>query len=270
MPDPLRGPRRLEPVGVADRDEAALGEQGDEGVRRIVDRSRRRDLVEGRQRDLASPRDRRPGARPARSTARSAALRSARRLVRGTAPTRPSSAVSSSPAASLCDARRPGGRATGASPGRSRCSRAPARRSASASPGLSGCIAATAGQPGCGGRAGDPRAREAVAPAREGRPGDQELGAAGARLLDERGGELRVPGGVVVAADGGRDDLVLVAEDRRQAAPGTQRDRRGAGSGAGGVLAADAREELVDVVDDLHQAASWQVSRPQPSGLSAQ
>jgi len=126
------------------------------------------------------------------------------------------------------------------------------------------------GEPGLGGGAPDSRAREAVAPAREGGAGDQQLGPLRARPLDERGRELGASGGVVVAADGGRDDLVLVSEQRRQAAPGSHGAVAQLGAGVRGLLAADAREELVDVVGHSHQAASWQVSRPQPSGFSAQ
>ena len=125
--------------------------------------------------------------------------------------------------------------------------------------------------PGLGRGHEDPGAGEAVAPAREGGSGHEELGAPGAGLLDKGGGELGMPGGVVVAADGGGDDLVLVPEDRSQPAPGPHRTVVEDRPGAGGVLPADPGEELVDVVDDLHQAASgWQVSRPQPSGLRAQ
>ena len=102
-----------------------------------------------------------------------------------------------------------------------------------------------------GGR--DPRARHAVAPAGEGGAGDDHLGAALLGLRDELGGELRMRGGVVVAADGGGDDLVLVADEARQLAPGTRGAVSQLRTGARGVLAAHAGEELVDVVDDLHE-----------------
>ncbi len=126
-------------------------------------------------------------------------------------------------------------------------------------------------QPRLARRRRDPRACHAVAPAGEGRTGDHHLGAALARLRDELGGELRVRGGVVVAADGGGDDLVLVTEQGGQLAPGSQGTVAQLWPGARGVLAADAGEELVDVVDELHQAtASAQVSRPQPRVLWAQ
>ena len=118
-----------------------------------------------------------------------------------------------------------------------------------------------------------PRARHAVAPAREGGAGDDHLGAALLRLLDELGGELGVRGGVVVAAERGRDDLVLVAEQAGELAPGPGGAVAHLRPGARGVLAAHAGEELVDVVDDLHASAgsgSAQVSRPQPSVLCAQ
>ncbi len=98
----------------------------------------------------------------------------------------------------------------------------------------------------------DPRARHPVAPAGEGRTGDHQLGLALARLRDELGGELGVRGGVVVAADGGGDDLVLVTQQGGQLAPGSQGPVAQLWAGARRVLAADAGEELVDVVDDLH------------------
>src|SRR5205085_517153 len=78
-------------------------------------------------------------------------------------------------------------------------------------------------------------------------------------------------GGVVVAAEHRRHDLV-VSEERGELAtrPG------GAGPGVrrcpGPVLAADACEELVDVVDHLHGAIASSpaaVNLPHPSGLSA-
>ena len=92
------------------------------------------------------------------------------------------------------------------------------------------------------------------------------------RLRDELGGELGVRGGVVVAAERGRDDLVLVAEQGGQLAPGSGGPVAHLRPGARGVLAAHAGEELVDVVDDLHEAStgSAHVSRPQPSVLCAQ
>ncbi len=109
------------------------------------------------------------------------------------------------------------------------------------------------GQPRLAGRRRHPRTRHAVAPAGEGGPGDDHLGAVLLGLRDELGSELGVRGGVVVAADGGGDDLVLVAEQAGQLAPGSGGPVAHLRPGARGVLAAHAGEELVDVVDDLHQ-----------------
>ena len=55
-----------------------------------------------------------------------------------------------------------------------------------------------------------------------------------------------------------------------EAPPGSQGPVAQLWPGARRVFATDAGEELVDVVDDAHQAVSAHVSRPQPSVLCAQ
>ena len=122
------------------------------------------------------------------------------------------------------------------------------------------------GQARLAGRGGDPGARHAVAPAGEGRPGDDHLGAALLGLADQLGGEVGMRGRVVVAADGGGDDLVLVADEARQLAPGTRGAVSELRARAGRVLAAHAGEELVDVVDDLHGAIGlFRAGEPAPA-----
>ena len=129
------------------------------------------------------------------------------------------------------------------------------------------------GDAGRGGRRCHAGAGDAVAAAPEGGAGDQQLGAGLLCQGEDLGGGVARRRRVVVAAVHGGDQLVALGrEGGGQLAPRpdsalARRRRRGRL-----VLAADARKELVDVVDDSHaltMSAPDAVSFPHPRGLSA-
>ena len=111
-------------------------------------------------------------------------------------------------------------------------------------------------------RGGHPRARVAVAPRAEGGPRDEER-----RLLGRDQPEqplerlVLVLAEEVVAARHGRCDLDAF-ELRRETAPRPHRALEPQRLRRSGLLAAEAREELVQVVDGLHHAIAWSVSWP--------
>lgn len=210
MAHPLRGPRGLEPVGIAGRHEAALGKQRDEGIGRIGDGVRRRDLIKGRQGDLGGLAiaaeaieqesdcalgcaalghvvDARDGA--------DAPVVGGQLLAAGELACCRRQALERrahlAPCGATLDDRRAGG---------------------FVEPRVVGVHRRQRRKSGLGSGDHDPRAGEAVAPAREGGAGHQQLGSLLACRLDERGGKVGVLRGVVVAAYCGRDDLVLVPQ----------------------------------------------------------